>query len=610
MRNGAIIIKKLLNIKSLRLKIIVYFSILITAALVTEGVVSYVKSSEMIQDGIIRVNEQIIKKTIANIDFYLRDADNLSKVITVDKRIQQAMKSKFNKNKFESDIVINDIGEVLRSFTNTRMDIIRVMVVNQIGYILDQQLVNSSDDLKQASWFRRYAESTYNLKFIGVHDSLYEWNGIKILTCARRVFDLSNPSQQIGYILIDMDYSILNMIFSGLELSNNGGLYLYDDDDTLVYSNGAEYVSEDVHKNFSLMNQDAGDFVVDIKGSKYVVMYAKSSYSSWKLVGAIPYRQLMKNVLFQRDTSILVIVICLMISIIISSIIVSSTYRPLKKLMDAMKKVESGDLRVQVNLNTGDEIEHLSNGFNQMAKELQRLINKVYLEENMKKEAEIYALQAQINPHFLYNTLNSIRFLAKKHDVLDIRNITNSLISLCRSSLESGRKFVSLKQELELVEHYMNIQKLRYGDVCIYKLYAEPDLYSYSVPRFSIQPLVENALFHGIMSAGGGTITVCIKEQNDSIIIVVSDDGSGMDEDVYSGIIANINAPYTDMFQNKGFNSIGIKNISDRTKLYFGEKYGLSITTSKGIGTSVELKIPKINIQEDTEHGIKEGINS
>ena len=585
---------------------------MITAALVTAGIVSYVKSSEMIQNGIIGVTEQIIKKTMANVDFYLRDTENLSKVIAVDERVQKAMKSQFDRNNFNSDIIITNISDPLMSFRNTRIDVTRVMVVNQSGYILDKELVNSSEDLWESGWFKNYSVDRSNLKFVGVHDSLYKWTGVRVLTCIKRVYDMSNPSLEIGHILIDLDYSILSRIFGDLKLPNRGSFYLYDDDGLLVYKNEVEDISDVVKKNYDLMNKDSGNFIVDYKGKRYELIYAKSDYSSWRLVGVISYRELMKNAVFQRNTSFLVILLCLLISIVISSIVVSNTYRPLLKLVGAMKKVEDGDFDTRVYINTGDEMDHLGKGFNQMVQKLQDLISRVYREEQMKKEAELNALQAQVNPHFLYNTLNSIRFLAKKHDVSDIRNITNSLINLCRSCIESGRKFITLQQELELVSHYINIQKLRYGDVFVFKYNIQPHLNKCLIPRFSVQPLVENALFHGLMTAGGGTISVDVAERGKVVEITVEDDGSGIDEDIYSVIIANINEPCADVFRNKGLNSIGIKNISDRVKLYFGEEYGLCITSSKGNGTKVVLKIPRIDTlpEEVDKYDVEENSDS
>lgn len=608
---GGVVIKRLLNIKSLRLKIILYFSILITCALIIVGAISYIKLSEVIQGGVIGVTEQIIKKTMANIDFYLRDAENLSKVAAVDMKIQKAMVQQFNKDEFESDVIITQVEGALINYRNTRMDVARVIIINSSGYILDKELLNSSSDLTETPWFVKYTEGGKNVKFTGVHDALYRWSGGKVLTCMKRVFSMSDPSQEIGHILVDLDYSIVSRVFTDLKLSNEGSLFLYDDDGKIIFQDAAENTLLNLIDGISMVDDDAGSFTVDLKGSKYAVIYARSSYSSWTLFGVIPYRELMKSVIFQRNINVLVILGCLLISIFISFIIVSKAYNPLLKLTTAMKKVEGGNFDIQVCLKTGDEIEQLGMGFNQMIKRLQELIKRVLLEEKMKKEAEIYALQAQINPHFLYNTLNSIRFLAKKHGVSDIRDITNSLISLCRSSLESGREFVTLKQELDLVLHYINIQKLRYGDVFLYKQVVQSGLETILVPRFTIQPLVENALFHGIMSAGGGTIVVHVEEKTDCIHINVSDDGAGMDEGVYSEIIAIISSPYVNMFENRGFNSIGIKNISDRIKLYCGEEFGLTIKSSKGNGTCVSVRIPKNDSrpEEGEGNGIKENNN-
>jgi two-component system sensor histidine kinase YesM len=259
-----------------------------------------------------------------------------------------------------------------------------------------------------------------------------------------------------------------------------------------------------------------------------------------------------------------------------------------------MKEIEKGHFNI-INYAGVDEMQQLVDGYNSMITKTSALIEQVKLEEEEKRNAELYALQAQINPHFLYNTLNSIRYLAKEQGSGEIEQIAISLISLSRASLDSD-KFITIKQEIDLVMGYIAIMKIRYEDMFHYTCEIEPDLELCMIPRFSIQPLVENALFHGIVPNEKGNIMVRVLEKDGGILIEVEDSGIGIEQRHLQIIKKNLSGVHEDAIESKdrrSMKNIGLVNINDRIKMYFSPAYGLCIESCPESGTRVSVSIPK-----------------
>jgi two-component system sensor histidine kinase YesM len=256
-----------------------------------------------------------------------------------------------------------------------------------------------------------------------------------------------------------------------------------------------------------------------------------------------------------------------------------------------MKEAQEGDLTVSFNTMYNDEIGELGNSFNTMVKEISNLINLVQIEEKSKRIAEMNVLQAQIKPHFMYNTLDTIRWMAEEHNEKDIVEIIEAFTNLLRISLSKGKEIISVKEELNHVQSYLTIQKIRYEDKLDYEIEFDENIFNYNLIKLILQPLVENAIYHGIKEKrGNGKIVITGKFEGDSLCFTIKDNGKGIEEEV----LDKINKMLVHSNEKGNEMGYGIFNVNERIRLTYGEKYGLVYKSVYGEGTIVELRHPII----------------
>jgi two-component system, sensor histidine kinase YesM len=335
-----------------------------------------------------------------------------------------------------------------------------------------------------------------------------------------------------------------------------------------------------------------------IKGEKYLIFNKPLSYNTdWRIIGAVSYNRLTQNVKLMRLTIYIIGILCIFMVIIVSFNIAKKITEPIIRVNKAILRLDKGEWPKPVEVNSEDELKHLVVGFNRMVKNLQTLFEKIYEEEESKKKAEIKALkfqlellQSQINPHFIYNTLNTFSYFALKNGDEKLRELIQSFNSLLRASISVESNFVTIEKELDLTDKYLKIQESRYGGIFQVVYLVPGELLQYKIPMLILQPLVENAIFHGIAPRGtNGTITIEFVLKESCIKIKVIDNGVGMEEKDICEILRGKRNK-----ESKGFNNIGITNIKERLKLYFGDDYDLYIHSSLGEGTTVEFCIPLV----------------
>ncbi|MFC3769142.1 sensor histidine kinase [Paenibacillus sp. GCM10012303] len=289
-----------------------------------------------------------------------------------------------------------------------------------------------------------------------------------------------------------------------------------------------------------------------------------------------------------RNTVIVFFTIVLAVSIV-SSVLFSALFsRPLHSLRRLMKRAESGDLKAYWTSGSVREIDELGNSYNQMLNRLEETIKQAKLEESLKKEAEIEALQYQLNPHFLYNTLNTIKWVAKIHKTPQISDAVSALVRLLQASLGKKGDFLTLKEEIALLRDYMAIQSFRYGDLVKLNLDVDPLASVCLVPKLMLQPLVENALIHGLAnSPREGEITIRAWLDRDMLLCQVQDNGIGIAEP--DGVV---NPQHNPASSKERMSGIGLRNIRERIKLYYGPDYKMHVFSKLNVGTTVRLSLP------------------
>ena len=261
---------------------------------------------------------------------------------------------------------------------------------------------------------------------------------------------------------------------------------------------------------------------------------------------------------------------------------------PIRELSDVAGKIAGGDLAARAKVDSKDEVEELADGFNYMADSLVELLEKVREEEEKRRKTDLRLLQEQINPHFLYNTLDTIVWLIEVNESNQAVDMEITLSDFFRLVLSKGKEFISIQQEEQHIRSYLQIQEKRYHDILDYEISIDPVLYQYEIPKLTLQPLVENALYHGIKyKRSRGNIRVEGSLAGDTIHLCVMDDGVGMGEEEVEALQKEIERPCKET--EKGF---GLANVNERIRMYFGKEYGMKICSEKGQGTKIELIIP------------------
>ncbi len=388
-----------------------------------------------------------------------------------------------------------------------------------------------------------------------------------------------------GVILMDVHLKTIEKVFGTVRPGTLGFLFLADPAGDVVYAP----VNPLVYRiPASFLKEGRSRSLFEIDGRTYQVLSTTSAYTGLSTVAVYSLDEALAGTRLLGWIAVLIGVVTFGLAIGVSFWVSAGVARPIIKLRRLMEQAETGNLDVRFPDPPNDEIGRLGQSFNTMIGEISKLLDQVYVEQQKKREAEFRILQAQIKPHFLYNTLDTIHWMAQEKGADDIVGIVDALTRLFRISLSKGRDVIRLEEELEHVTSYLVIQKIRYGDKFDYTIEADPSLLSLPVVKLSLQPLVENALYHGIKEkAGHGTLTVRARKEGESLVVTVADDGAGMDAAVLEALVRNLHRG--EDVAGQGF---GVFSVHHRIRLVFGEGWGLTYQSAPYRGTTVTVRQP------------------
>lgn len=380
-----------------------------------------------------------------------------------------------------------------------------------------------------------------------------------------------------GYVILDVYDDYFNDIFKSVKVYKENNIYVLDNKGNIItdklYKNktGFKFYTEYLEK---VLDSEDGSFKCTINGDKSIAYFTTLKDTGFKLVETVPLSAMYKDRVFIVRTFIVLIALFGMLAIAASLILSRNISRPVNKLSELMKRVEEGELGVNFDMNTEDEIGKLGHSFNNMVREINRLIEEVYVKQYLLKEAEFKALKAQVNPHFLYNALESIKWMAKLENKEGAILMVTALGKFLRYSISSKGDIVTVKEDIEQINNYLTIQKIRYGDKISVSIEIEEDIYNKNILKLLLQPLVENAIIHGLeQKRDCGSLWIKGYKLKDNLCFEIIDDGVGIGNSATKG------------------EGIGLENVDSRIKLHYGEGYGVSIGTKDEL-TIVKLIIP------------------
>lgn len=495
----------------------------------------------------------------------------------------------------------NEIRDYLHEFTVLRPEIAGTLMVNSQGeYISNEFYAPVYRDLTQTSWYISAVQNKGVLKNVGRPIgrrlvSLVNYKNDEVVTVVRAVTDPETLEVK-GVILIDMKLRVIAEAVQKVKLGKNGYLMVVD-----KYGEGIYIPSRGEFESIPIEwieDETSGYLKKEVDGKEYQLIFQQSSFADWVTVGVFPSEETVFELQDIQFYTTFFIFLIILFGLPVSYFLSRSISNPIHELATLMRKAEKGQLNVRYKEKRDDEIGMLGASFNKMLKRIKELIHLTELQERKKRDAEFRSLQANINPHFLYNTLDTIQWMARKQKAENIATLIDSLAKFFRIGLSKGQDVIPLKKELEHVDSYLLIQMTRYRNKLSYHISIDEKLASYRVLKFILQPIVENAIYHGIKERRGlGKIMIRAEERDGNLIIKVKDDGKGMSLERFNEInhaLAHA-ITLTDNTDDKGEGkAYGLLNVQARIKLAYGESYGIEISSKENVGTEVKLVLPAI----------------
>ncbi len=583
--------------------IMLVFSSISIAVMMILGVTLYFRVSAASRQDTVASTEKLMEQTGENMEDYLMSMRQISDAVYYnvikendfsdkDNDIQQGMKRIYeaNKRNLRSIAIYNDYGSLMGA----------------------EPVVLQKEDpnVTRQDWYVRAREEMENMHFSTPHiqnlfdDAFrYYW----VISLSRGVELTDNGVPQMGVLLVDMDYSSISRMMSQINTKNNGQYYyLCDGSGEIIYHTRQTQINNGVYSENSKKAAVCKDGIYDefFQGERRKVVVNTISYTGWKLVGVIPYSVFTYGMFDIRYFIVLLILLMAMMLGVVNRVVSVRISSPILKLNDSVLEYEAGK-KPKIYIGGSMEIRHLGNSIQRSYEQIDMLMHKIILEQTERRKSELDALQSQINPHFLYNALDSITWMVEGERNDEAVFMISQLAKLFRISLSKGRTIITIGDELQHAQSYMNIQRVRYKSRFSFETDVDPAICSYCTVKLILQPILENAINYGVGGMDeddGGRIKVTGRKRDETIVLSVADNGLGMSDEEVRFLLID------DKRIHKHGSGVGLVNINNRIQLLFGKEYGLSVESEPDEGTVVSVCIPAIPYTEQNQKMLEAGL--
>jgi len=583
---------------SIRSKILIYFIILILFPISVISVSIYYISTSIITSEINSSLEEKLNIINVGITQKFDSINNIFTHISLDKDFINIMSSQHPDDTTE---IINEMSTLNKLLTNyfispdaQTMIVPKIYIFNRPEYLMYSFTSNVSDFsmIEKEDWYKKLS-SNVKYTIIGLSDSA-NYTTIKI---AKKLYGLDDMFIQFsGVLTVDVSTDYFTSILSNSKPTFSSSTFVLDSNNIIIMSSdhsllGKSMNDEPYMKNIYNTNyMNSGTYIEEINNTNNFIAYEKIDSLNLTIVSLIPMSELNGELILFKRVIYLIVIICMLLAFFLAFLLSNNISSPIRKLVKSMKIVQSGNFDIKTEYNKNDEFLYLFTSFEKMVKKLKESVDKLYVSEVKKKEAELRSLQSQINPHFLYNTLDSINWMALELEASNISTMVTSLSNFFRYSLSKGKDVIPLNDEFKQVESYLKIQKIRFEERLEYTFNYPKEIINYLSVKLILQPIVENSIIHGLNKIyEKGVITITAEKKEADIVILVTDTGIGADVNELNSILAG----------NSNRASFGIRNVDKRIKHYFGEKYGLQYIPNEGPGITAVLCFPAVKRMED-----------
>ncbi|SFJ42539.1 Histidine kinase-, DNA gyrase B-, and HSP90-like ATPase [Paenibacillus sp. UNC496MF] len=580
------------NFASVGVKVFGFYVVSMLVIITVMGYLSYDKSADIIESKVGGMALQNVQQMSKRIDAILKGYAERSMLVLGSRDVQRQLARRFGSelDRIETN---NANAAFLANLINARNDIVNIYLLGERGVSFRYSPRDSlpvynpyASDFSNTSWYQRIREADGGLVYFGIGQSMIrEEDATPVFSFGRAERDVDN-GEIVGVLLYEMDAKEITSLLSEIDYDGSGINILIDKDGGIV--GDKDGILNAIQFDMPANRSHQGMFSRTVSGEKKLFVYDRLDAADWTLVGMMRGTDLDKEARNIRWYMVTLGVFCLSIGILLAVLIASSVHRPLHRMIRAMRKAKNGDFDARIEGKREDEFGYLFLHFNDMVARIKALINELYVQKLLEQELQLKMLGSQINAHFLYNTLDSVHWIARIHKVDDISTMVFGLSKYLRLSLSEGMDEVHIGQIVQLIDSYILIQKIRYRDKFSLHLHADESLADYRVLKSIFQPLVENAIYHGLeKKPGKGRLDVSFLREDGCLKFKVVDDGQGMTPEKLAELRRLLRGDAD--IQGSHF---ALRNINAQIRIAYGAQYGIEIDSSYGQGTSVVLTIP------------------
>ena len=566
------------------------FSVLIIIAMISFMLIALNTTRSSVFDNSIEYTTKITNQVRTDIEDYFSYMENISSLVVESPDVKLFLNPKDAAEATEGkERLISQFNIIKES----RKDI------SNIGIITDDQhyLLNNGEskltgylDVRNFPWYMSAQTKKGQVAISSTHvqnaiaDS-YKW----VITLSRSIKEASTNGDK-SVFFIDLNYESISDLCDANSIGQKGYIFIIDEKGDVIYHPNQQLMFGGLKREniAGIMRTDKDSIIMESGDDEIIYTMSKSDKLGWTIVGATYGQELLEGEGKIRSIYLLTTMALLIAVIIISGFISREITKPIRKLTHSMSLVERGEFKkAGVDVTTNNELGILTKSFNSMTERIDSLMRENVQEQRAKRKSEMKALQAQINPHFLYNTLDSIIWMSEAGRNEEVVLMTSALAKLFRQSISNEKEEVLIREEIEYVKNYLVIQKMRYKDKLDYEFEIEEDILNVSIIKFALQPLVENAIYHGLKYKDSkGKILIRGYAKNEDIFLEIIDDGIGMKKEQLEHIFDEKERVYKS-------NGVGVNNVKNRLNLYYGKGYGLLFRSEEGKGTTATIVIPK-----------------
>lgn len=581
--------------------IMIVFSVISISITLILGIVMYIRFSAVNRQETIQTAQTLMEQTGETLEDYLVSMRQISDTVYYnvikdgafpdqDQNIQKGMNLLYEANR-----------DNLRT----------IAIYNSYGSLMAAEPVASQKedpDVTSQDWYKQAVEEMENMHFSTPHiQNLFDDGSMRyywVISLSRAVDLTDNGDSQMGVLLVDMDYSSISRMLQQINASDNGQYYyLCDSSGEIIYHPRQIQISEGIANENNDTESGYKDGVYDetFEGEHRKVIVNTISYTGWKLVGVIPYSTFTSGMLNMRYFVGMLMLLTAMMLVVINRVVSVGISRPILRLNDSVREYEAGE-KPEIYIGGSLEIRHLGYSIQKSYEQIDSLMKKIVLEQNERRKSELDALQSQINPHFLYNTLESITWMIEGERNDEAAFMITQLARLFRISLSKGRTVITVADELQHARSYMNIQKIRYKNAFSVVFDVDQEVCSCCTVKLILQPILENAINYGVSGMDDcGEIRVTGRLEDGNVILSVTDNGIGMSEEQVALILTDSS------HMHKRGSGVGLVNVNNRIRLLFGGGYGLTVESEPDEGTTVSVRIPAVPYTEENRKILEQG---